>query len=132
MKYMLDTNICIYIIKKQPAHVLNTLRKKSISDICISSITLVELEYGVQKSGRKEQNTIALAEFLAPLDIISFDENAALESGKIRTFLEMKGNLIGGYDLLIGAHCITLDLILVTNNLKEFQRIPELKVENWA
>lgn len=132
MNYMLDTNICIYIIKKQPIHVLNSLKEKSISDICISSITLAELEYGVQKSGRKEQNTIALTKFLAPIDIIPFDESAAFEFGKIRAFLEKKGTLIGEYDLLIAAHCFALDLILVTNNLKEFQRIPELKIETWA
>jgi tRNA(fMet)-specific endonuclease VapC len=129
---MLDTNICIYIIKNHPVLVLNTLKKKSISDICISSITLAELEYGVQKSERKEQNTLALTEFLAPIDIIPYDENAAFEFGKIRAFLEKKSTLIGEYDTLITAHCLSLDLILATNNLKEFQRVPELKVENWV
>ena len=131
MKYMLDTNICIYIIKKHPVHVLNTIKKTNISDICISSVTLAELEYGVQKSERKVQNSIALAEFLSPVEIMPFDERAALEFGKIRAALEIKGNLIGEYDLMIAAHALSLDLILVTNNAKEFRRVPHLRIENW-
>jgi tRNA(fMet)-specific endonuclease VapC len=131
MKYMLDTNICIYIIKKRPLHVLNTLKKKDISDVCLSSITLAELEYGVQKSERKVQNSLALAEFLAPIEVMPFDEKAAIEFGKIRVFLEKKGTAIGEYDLMIAAHARSLDLILVTNNSKEFKRVPQLSVENW-
>ena len=131
MKYMLDTNICIYIIKKHPIHVLNHLKKQNISDICLSSITLAELEYGVQKSERKVQNGLALAEFLSPIEIMPFDEVAAIEFGKIRSNLEKKGKLIGEYDLMIAAHAIALDLILVTNNIKEFKRVTDLKIENW-
>jgi tRNA(fMet)-specific endonuclease VapC len=132
MKYMLDTNICIYIIKKHPIHALNTLKKKSISDVCLSSITLAELEYGVQKSERKAQNSLALAEFLAPIEVMPFDEKAALELGKIRAFLEKKGTPIGEYDLMIAAHALSLDLIIVTNNSKEFKRVPNLSIENWV
>ena len=132
MKYMLDTNICIYIIKKHPIHVLNNLTKKNISDICLSSITLDELEYGVQKSERKAQNSLALTEFLAPIEIMPFDENAAIEFGKVRAYLEKKGTLIGEYDLMIAAHALALDLTLVTNNSKEFKRVPGLKIENWV
>jgi tRNA(fMet)-specific endonuclease VapC len=131
MKYMLDTNICIYIIKKHPIHVLNNLKKRNISDVCLSTITLAELEYGVQKSEHKAQNSLALAEFLAPIEIMFFDENAAIEFGKIRAFLEKKGTLIGEYDLMIVAHALLLDLILVTNNSKEFKRVPGLTIENW-
>jgi tRNA(fMet)-specific endonuclease VapC len=131
MKYILDTNICIYIIKKHPIHVLNRLQKEDISDICLSSITLAELEYGVQKSERKAQNSLALAEFLSPIEIVPFDEKAAIEFGKIRALLEKKGSLIGEYDLMIAAHAIALNLILVTNNSREFKRVPDLEIENW-
>lgn len=131
MKYILDMNICIYIIKKHPIHVLNRLQKEDISDICLSSITLAELEYGVQKSERIAQNSLALAEFLSPIEIVPFDENAAMEFGKIRAVLERKGRLIGEYDLMIAAHAIALDLILVTNNSREFKRVSDLKIENW-
>jgi tRNA(fMet)-specific endonuclease VapC len=132
MKYILDTNICIYIIKKHPIHVLNNLKNKDISDVCLSSITLAELEYGVQKSERKIQNSLALAEFLSPIDIMPFDEKAAMEFGKIRAMLEKKGALIGEYDLMIAAHAVALDLILVTNNDREFKRVPGLRIENWV
>lgn len=132
MHYMLDTNICIYIIKKHPVHVLNNLKKRNISDICLSSITLAELEYGVQKSERKSQNSIALAEFLAPLEIMPFDESAAIEFGKIRALLEKNGTLIGEYDLMIAAHALALDLTLVTNNAHEFKRVPDLRIDNWV
>ena len=132
MKYMLDTNICIYIIKKHPIQVLTKLKKKSISDVCISSITLAELEYGVQKSERTAQNALALAEFLAPLEIVPFDEAAAIEFGKIRSYLEKKGLKIGEYDTMIAAHARALGSILVSNNIKEFERVPELKIENWV
>ena len=131
MKYMLDTNICIYIIKKRPVHVLSHLKKQNIEDVCISSVTLAELEYGVQKSQRIEQNSIALAEFVVPLDIVSFDENAALHLGKIRAFLEKKGTPIGEYDTMIAAHALALQVTLVTNNTKEFKRVPKLSIENW-
>jgi tRNA(fMet)-specific endonuclease VapC len=132
MLYMLDTNICIYIIKKRPVHVITLLKKHIIADICISSITLAELAYGVQKSERVAQNNLALAEFLAPIDIRPFTDIAALEFGNIRAFLEKKGTLIGEYDLLIAAHARSIGATLVTNNISEFKRVPELKMENWA
>jgi tRNA(fMet)-specific endonuclease VapC len=132
MKYMLDTNICIYIIKKKPIKVLETLKKLEIGDICISSITLAELEYGVQKSQNREKNKIALAAFVAPLEILPFSDRAAIKYGEIRTALERKGQIIGAYDLLIAAHAISENLILVTNNVNEFGRIPELIIENWS
>jgi len=132
MKYMLDTNICIYIIKKKPEKVFQQFRMLKAGDICISSVTLAELEYGVQKSEYKERNEIALTCFLAPVEILPFTDKAALEYGKIRARLEKTGNIIGAYDLLIAAHCLAEDLILISNNTSEFERIDELRLENWV
>lgn len=132
MKYILDTNICIYIIKKKPHKVIARLQKIDISDVGISSITLSELEYGVEMSRKKERNKMALMEFLTPIEIMSYDDLAAQAYGKIRGFLEKKGRLIGPLDMLIAAHALSLNSILVTNNEKEFRRVPGLKIENWA
>ena len=131
MKYMLDTNICIYIIKKKPEKVINKLKKCKISDIVISSITLSELEYGVFKSSNIEKNKLALTEFLAPIDILPYDDMAASVYGEIRAFLEKQGKIIGAMDLLIAAHAISTDLVLISNNIKEFKRVPGIKLENW-
>ncbi len=132
MIYMLDTNICIYIIKKKPLIVLETLRKLDIGDVCISAITLAELEYGVKKSQQRERNQVALTAFLSPVEILPFSDSAAIISGDIRASLEQKGQIIGAYDLLIAAHALSEHLILVTNNTDEFKRIPGLSLENWA
>ena len=132
MKYMLDTNICIYIIKEKPRKVINKFHTLDIGDICISAITLAELEYGVEKSNYSERNRLALVGFLSPLAILPFSERAASEYGKIRASLERKGNIIGAYDLMIGAHALAESITLVTNNIKEFERIPNLSLENWA
>ena len=131
MKYMLDTNICIYIIKKKPAQVLSALQKTDIGEVCISSITLAELEYGVAKSNHKEQNQIALAKFLAPIEILDFNEQAAQIFGTVRAILEKKGKVIGPFDLQIAAHALAENLTLITNNEKEFSRVPNLKIKNW-
>jgi len=130
--YMLDTNICIYIIKKKPEQVIGRLKNARISDIGVSSITLSELEYGAAKSSRPEQNRIALAEFLAPLEILSYDDMAAQEYGRIRAVLERQGTPVGSMDMLIAAHALSLNCTLVTNNEREFSRVPSLKIENWA
>src|SRR5690554_2916693 len=132
MNYMLDTNICIYIIKEKPQKVLDKFKSLDIGDICISSITLAELEYGVEKSDYKERNKLALAGFLSSIEILPFSDKAAAEYGKIRTNLERQGNIIGAYDLMIGAHALSEDITLVTNNTKEFNRIKNLSLENWA
>jgi Predicted nucleic acid-binding protein, contains PIN domain len=132
MKFMLDTNICIYLIRKNPVRVLKKLQEIKASEVCISSITLAELEYGVQKSQNQNQNRIALTEFIAPLEIEPFEEDAAIKFGEIRTGLEKKGSVIGAYDMLIAAHALSLNVTLVTNNLREFLRIPSLRVENWV
>ena len=132
MKYMLDTNICIYVIKEDPKKVLARLKKTRVSDVCISSITLSELEYGVQKSSRKEQNMIALTEFAAPLEVAPYDDLAAREYGEIRADLEKMGTPLGALDTLIAAHARALRLTLVTNNEAEFNRVPDLDIENWT
>ncbi len=132
MTYMLDTNICIYIIRRNPIRVLQRLQTKSITDVSISSITVSEMEYGVEKSQRKTSNRVALLRFLAPLSVLSYDANAARHYGNIRTTLKKKGQPIGAMDLLIAAHARALNLILVTNNVNEFSRIPGLQIENWT
>ncbi len=132
MKYMLDTNICIYIIKKKPIEVFKKFNSLQVGDLYISSITFAELQYGVFKSRCPERNKIALASFLAPIDILPFSDNAAVLYGGIRADLERKGQIIGAYDLLIAAHALSEEVTLVTNNIKEFSRIPELSLINWA
>jgi len=132
MHFILDTNICIYIIKKKPIQVINKLRTFTISDIGISSITLSELEYGIAKSSRPDQNREALNNFLAPLEIIPYDDRAASLYGDIRAYLEKIGQPIGSMDMLIAAHARSLAVTLVTNNSREFERIPQLQLENWV
>ena len=132
MKYLFDTNICIYTINKKPQKLINKIIGIPVSDIGISSITLSELEYGVAKSMKQEQNRVALTEFLLPLQIYFFDDFAAREYGKIRYILEKKGEPIGAIDMFIAAHALSLNVILVTNNVREFKRVPELRIENWA
>ncbi|MEI8201463.1 MAG: type II toxin-antitoxin system VapC family toxin [Bacteroidota bacterium] len=132
MEYLLDTNICIYIIKKRPVQVFDKFRSLSIGDIGISSITLAELQFGIMKSSNPIKNQEALDEFLTPLEILSFDYNATIEYGIIRAELEKKGTPIGPLDTLIAAHAKSLDLTLITNNEKEFERIVGLRIENWT
>ena len=132
MKYLLDTNICIYIIKRKPIEVLQKFNNFTPGEICISSITLAELQYGVNKSSNPEKNSQALLQFVIPLEVIDFDYNAAIKYGSIRTDLEKRGIPIGPLDTLIAAHCYSKDLTLVTNNEKEFLRVTGLKVENWV
>jgi tRNA(fMet)-specific endonuclease VapC len=132
MRYLLDTNICNYIIKKSPARVLEKLTSIQVGDAGISSITLSELEYGVAKSSKPQQNRDALSAFLTPLEILSYDQSAATHYGAIRSYLEKKGILIGAMDLLIAAHAISLSLTMVTNNVREFKRVPDLQLENWS
>lgn len=132
MKLMLDTNVCIYIIKQQPASVLKRFLEFQIGDIGISSITLSELRYGVAKSSHREKNAKALDEFIIPLEVVSFDEEAAHVYGDIRTTLEKAGTPIGAMDMLIAAHAVSLGTTLVTNNTREFRRIPTLNIIDWT
>ena len=132
MRCLIDTNICIYIINQHPVEVIKKFKKINIGDIGISSITVSELQYGVSKSKHKEINQQRLSEFLFPMSILAFDENAAKCYGDIRYQLEKQGQIIGTLDLLIAAHAISEQLIIVTNNDKEFRRIHDLPVENWV
>ncbi len=129
---MLDTNICIYIIKRKPIEIIERFKQTDISQIGISSITLSELVYGVSKSSRPDQNQIALTQFVAPLEILPYGDDAAQYYGDLRVHLEKQGTPIGSLDMLIAAHALSIDCILVTNNEKEFSRIPNLKIDNWA
>ncbi len=131
IRFMLDTNTCIYIIKQKPAKVIERFRQTEVSQIGISSITLSELQFGVAKSSRPEQNQIALTQFVAPLEIMAYDDGAAQYYGDLRACLERAGAPIGAMDMLIAAHALSLDCILITNNQKEFARIPNLKIDNW-
>lgn len=132
MNYLLDTNICIYIIKKKPAEVFEKFKTLTIGDVGISSITLAELQFGIEKSSNPEKNREALEKFLTPIEILDYGYEATVEYGKIRTELEKKGIPIGPLDMLIASHAKSLDVILVTNNEREFVRIADLKIENWT
>ena len=129
---MLDTNTCIYIIKRKPSKVIERFKKTDISQIGISSITLSELLYGASKSSKPEQNQIALSQFVAPLEILPYDDGASQYYGDLRAGLEKQGTPIGSLDMLIAAHAISLNSVLITNNEKEFSRVPNLKIDNWV
>ncbi|MEA3309720.1 MAG: type II toxin-antitoxin system VapC family toxin [Chloroflexota bacterium] len=132
MRYLLDTNICIYLIKKQPQSVLQKFSTCMVGEVGISSITIAELEYGVSKSLHQSRNRQALQGFLSPLVALSFDERAAVIYGEIRATLEKEGTPIGSLDTLIAAHALSLGVTLVTNNVKEFKRVPNLNYEDWV
>jgi tRNA(fMet)-specific endonuclease VapC len=131
MKYLLDTNICIGLIRQQPKGLIKQLTSYKPGDIGISTITIAELIHGAQKSSHIEQNMTALDQFLLPLEIADFDQSAAFVYGYIRNHLESKGTVIGSMDMLIAAHALSLDVALVTNNTREFKRVPDLKMEDW-
>ena len=132
MTYMLDTNICIYAMKNKPEQVLQRLKKELNSGVCISSITLAELEYRMKHSSNPVKNEQALLRFLVPLSVLPFGTTAASEYGEILTYLQSIGTPIGSLDMLIAAHARSEDMILVTNNVREFERVPDLDVENWV
>lgn len=132
MKYMLDTNICIYAIKNKPEKVFDRIKDHLDDGLCISAITLAELRHGVEKSMNPEKNSIALIQFLSILDILPFDSSAAIEYGKICAYLQKNGMPIETMDMLISAHAISKELTIVTNNTKEFERVPNIQLENWA
>jgi tRNA(fMet)-specific endonuclease VapC len=132
MRYMLDTNACIALIKRKPAAAIRRFTSLLPGDVGLSSITLAELRYGVAKSAVVEKNAEALTEFLVPLEIADFGPAAAEAYGRIRAELEKAGMPIGPLDTQIGAHAVSLGAVLVTNNVREFRRIPGLKVEDWT
>jgi tRNA(fMet)-specific endonuclease VapC len=131
MRYLLDTNICIYVINARPPLVLERFRQEPVGMIGVSSVSAAELAYGVAK-GNSSRNEEALRLFLAPLEIAPFNEDVIWTYGKIRVDLERRGIPIGAMDTLIAAHAVSLDLTLVTNNVHEFERVKGLRVENWA
>ena len=132
MRYMLDTNICIYSIKHKPEQVFLRLQEHEPADICIYSVTYAELVHGVEKSQAIEKNRLALALLLSNIEILNVDANAAESYGKIRADLEKQGTSIGPLDMMIAGHAKSLNYTVVTNNTKEFNRVPGLKIENWA
>lgn len=132
IRYLLDTDTCIYLIKaKDPALKLK-LYEKGVGVTAISAITLAELCYGVEKSSRVDQNKLALGLFLTPFELLPFSTTAAFTYGSIRQQLEVRGEIIGSYDMLIAAHALSEGLTLVTNNVAEFSRVDGLSVENWS
>ena len=132
MKYMLDTNICIYAIKHKPPEVIKNFLKHDPDDLCISSITYGELMHGVEKSQMAERNRVAITLFLSAISILPFDHYAAEEYGKVRADLEKKGTPIGSMDMLSAGDARSEGLILVTNNTREFFRVEGLEVEDWT
>lgn len=132
MKYLLDTDICIYLLKKKQAKLIEKIASISCGEIGITSVTFAEFHYGVQKSRYQHQNLLALTNFIAPFAIVDFDANAAIEYAVIRADLECKGKKIGYNDLLIASIAKSSRLTLVTNNTREFKRVANLRVENWV
>jgi len=131
MMFLIDTNICIYIMNNHPPEVVQKFRDIGVGNICISSITVSELQYGACKSKQIKKNLKRLEEFLSPFEIVSYDENASKYYGQIRSNLEKQGNVTGPLDMLIAAHALSENLTLITNNEKEFKRVRSLEVENW-
>lgn len=131
LAYMLDTNICIYVIKNRPPAVREKFNAVS-GALSISSITLAELHYGAEKSAHRLQNLQAVAAFIAQLVVLEFGAKAAAHHGQLRVELEHAGQLCGPYDMLIGAHARSEGLTVVTNNLRELARMPGLRTENWV
>jgi tRNA(fMet)-specific endonuclease VapC len=131
LQYMLDTNICIYVIKNRPIELRQQFNRLA-EQICISTITLAELYCSVEKSSRRTQNLEAVEQFVARLEALPFSVEAAAHYGQVRAELERVGWRAGPHDMLIGAHARSAGLIVVTNNLREFERIPGLRTENWG
>lgn len=131
-RYMLDTDTCSYIMKRSNPRVLKRLQKVAVTDVCISVITKAELLYGVEMSARRQQDETALSAFLRYVEVLDFPDGASAHCAQIRADLKRRGNLIGANDLFIAAHARSFDLTLVTNNMREFQRVRDLTLENWT
>lgn len=132
MTYLLDTNICIYLINRRPGGLVERITRHKAQEIKLSSVTLAELEYGAAKSQRHGQNRRALIDFASAFGIIPFDDGDAEVYGILRAGLERKGEVIGPYDLQLAAQALARGLVLVTNNAGEFRRVPGLSVEDWS
>lgn len=131
MKLMLDTNTCIAIIKRKPAQVLQKFSEYPVGDIGVSAVTLAELRYGVVKSQHQAKNQSALDEFMLPLEVVPFDEQATTAYGVLRAALEKQGTPIGPLDTMIAAHALSLRVVLITNNTREFDRVAGLTIVDW-
>jgi tRNA(fMet)-specific endonuclease VapC len=131
MRYLLDTNTCIYIIKRSPEQVVGRFKRLRVGDVGVSAITVCELQFGVSNSSQPERNQRALTEFLGPLEVLDFPAGASAVYGEIRTHLQRAGKPIGSYDLLLAAQALHGNLTLVTNNVREFGRVPDLRTDNW-
>lgn len=130
--YLLDTNICIYAIKEKNEQLLVLLKKESGEGLFVSSLTVAELEFGVQNSRQVDKNSIALLKFLSYFNILSFNGSDAIEYGRIKRELRKRGQIIGQIDLLLAAQAVNRKMTLVTNNLKEFRRVRGLNIEDWS
>lgn len=132
MKYLLDTNICIFVIRQKPAALLSRFRQQAVDEVAVSSVTLAELRYGAEKSRDPARNHAALDAFLAPFDMAPFDAQAADWYGKLRADLERRGLLIGPLDMMIAAQALSIGVALITNNIQEFSRVTGLRTEDWT
>jgi len=131
-RYLLDTNICIYLIKKHPPEVLARFQQIQLKQLHIPTITLFELYYGIEKNNSQQRNLAALENFIAPLTVVDFTLDAAKKAAKIRSNLQQLGTPIGAYDIQIAAIALSLNMTLLTNNTREFKRVNGLKLENWV
>ena len=132
MRYMLDTNTCVLLIRKRGALVLKRMKRHRPDDICVSSVTLSELEYGAAKSANPAKNRLALAEFMTPIQVAAYDDAVAPVYGVVRAKLEKAGTPIGPLDTMIASHALALGMTVVTDNEREFCRVSGLKVQNWS
>lgn len=131
-EYLIDTDTCIYITKQKPLHVINKFKRMEVGAVAMSAINYGELYYGSEKSVHPKQAHAALEALIGVIPVLPVPQEAGKQYGHIRAFLEKKRKIIGNNDLWIAAHCLTLGVTLVTNNTREFQRIPKLRVENWV
>lgn len=131
MMYLLDTNICIYLINRRPAYVVERIKRLKPNQVKLSAVSMGELEYGASKSNFREKNRNALIDFASGFEIIAFTDMDAEVYGVVRSDLEKRGIVIGPYDMQIAAQAISRRLVLVTNNVREFSRVKNLKIENW-
>ncbi len=132
MRFMLDSDICVYLIRRRPPEVLQQFEHYDVSEVGISSITLAELRFGAAKSQQSDRARAALEEFVSPLEVALFDRPAAMSYGAVRAELEATGSGIGPLDTLIAGHALSLDVTFVTHNTKEFSRVPGLRLADWT
>ena len=132
IRYLLDTNICIYLIKKHPPEVLARFQQVQLKQLHISTITVFELYFGIEKNNSQPRNLAALENFIAPLTLVDFSVEAAKKAAKIRSALQKQGTPIGAYDVQIAAIAVAENMTLLTNNVREFERVKGLKLENWV